>query len=111
MIQIYERSRRRVHGVLFKLPGMITCNEFEGFVLAYLNDELSPKQRRLFKVHLMVCSPCRKYLAAYRRTLNATAILKEEDVQELSNVPEDLVAAILATRANLRPEIIDPEPG
>jgi len=31
---------RRVQGVVFKLPGMITCEDFEGFIDAYLEGTL-----------------------------------------------------------------------
>ena len=30
----------RLHGMMFKLPLMITCDAFESFILAYLEDEL-----------------------------------------------------------------------
>ena len=102
MNAIMERTRRRIHGVLFKLPGMITCDAFEDFILAYLEDELTANQRRLFEVHLKVCKSCRRYLTDYRKALAATKSLAKEEKAALESVPEDLIAAVLA--ANKRKE-------
>ncbi|MEH6524218.1 anti-sigma factor family protein [Sulfitobacter sp.] len=98
MNALIERGRRRIQGVLFRLPGMITCEVFEDFILAYLEDELPASKRRLFETHLKVCKSCRRYLADYRKALAATAALLEEEKATLERVPEDLVAAILASR-------------
>jgi anti-sigma factor RsiW len=99
MNALIERGRRRIQGVLFRLPGMITCEVFEDFILAYLEDELPASKRRLFETHLKVCKSCRRYLADYRKALAATAaLLEEEEKATLERVPEDLVAAILASR-------------
>lgn len=94
-----DSFRRKVHGVMFKLPGMITCGVFEDFIFAYLEDELPSRQRRLFEVHLMMCRSCRRYLAAYRETIAVTASVADFDHDALANVPEDLVAAVLAARS------------
>lgn len=99
MNALIERGRRRIQGVLFRLPGMITCEVFEDFILAYLEDELPASKRRLFETHLKVCKSCRRYLADYRKALAATAaLLEEEEKATLERVPEDLVVAILASR-------------
>lgn len=92
-----ERTRRRINGVLFKLPGMITCDVFENFIQDYLEDTLPARQRRLFEMHLKVCRSCRRYLADYRKTLEATKALAEEDKAMLEKVPEDLIAAVIAS--------------
>ena len=90
--------RRRIHGIMFKLPGMISCREFEDFVLAYLEGELSLTQRRIFEMHLRLCRECREYLEAYTRTLNATRNMSLAEKETLAEVPEDLIAAILDAR-------------
>ncbi|MEP5729502.1 MAG: zf-HC2 domain-containing protein [Sulfitobacter sp.] len=100
MNMLLERSSRRIRGILFKLPGMITCEVFESFILAYLEDELSPDQRRVFERHLKVCRSCRQYLADYRMTLAATQSLSVDDKVALENVPEDLITAILAAHTS-----------
>lgn len=91
--------KRRIHGVMFKLPMMITCNEFEDFILAYLEDELPRGKRAIFDMHLKVCRECREYLRAYRASMDLakqTLQTVESDLPE--SVPEDLVAAVLAAR-------------
>ncbi|MEP1963663.1 anti-sigma factor family protein [Tateyamaria sp.] len=95
---ITERRRRRIQGVIFKLPGMITCEVFEGFIYAYLEGTLPAPQRRLFEIHLKVCRSCRRYLSDYRKTLAATNALAADNKTNLENVPEDLIAAIIAAR-------------
>lgn len=86
------RFLRRVHN-------MITCKEFEDFVLRYLDDELPAKQRSVFEWHLRLCRECRDYLAAYRRTLEiADAVLAPPDAAVPENIPEDLVTAVLDAR-------------
>ena len=82
--------------ILFKMPLMISCEEVEGFILSYLDGDLSPSEKRRFEFHLRVCRECRDYLAAYQRTLELTkAGLAAEEKPEL---PEDLVRAIIASR-------------
>lgn len=90
---------RRMHGVLFKLPLMFTCAEFERFVLDYLDGSLSTKQRAVFKVHLFLCKDCQRYLAAYERSIAmGKAAFEDPDASIPENVPEDLVQAILADK-------------
>ena len=100
MNAVSDFTRRRIHGVIFRLPGMINCEEFEDFILAYVEGDLPAPQRRVFERHMKVCRPCREYLNAYRRTLVATKSLAEADKKILEKVPEDLIAAILATHSD-----------
>lgn len=91
--------RRRLQGVMFRMPMMISCRQFEEFIIDYLEDGLTDGQRRLFEIHLKVCHECREYLAAYKTSIeaakqglaDAAALLPDE-------VPEDLVAAVIASR-------------
>ncbi len=88
---------RRIHGAMFKLPLMITCEAFEDFILAYLEDDLSPRQKFVFEMHLKLCRECRDYLKAYRASLELAKSTGQ--AQPLPDeVPEDLVAAVLAAR-------------
>jgi len=87
--------RRKIHGIMFRLPGMISCSEFEDFVLAYLEGELPRTQRLLFELHLKVCRECRQYLEAYRLTLKTTQKISRTELNNLADVPDDLIAAIL----------------
>ena len=90
--------QRRMHGVIFKFPGMITCNEFEDFILAYLEGDLSTAKKRTFELHLKLCRSCRLYLATYKRTMAATDASREDYDTLEASVPEDLITAILAAK-------------
>ena len=91
--------RRRIHGLVFKLPLMITCEEFEDFILAYLDEDLSAKQTFIFELHLKLCRECRDYLKAYRASMDlAKQAIEDESDLLPEHVPDDLVNAILAAR-------------
>lgn len=94
-------TMRRLRGLLFRLPTMINCHEFEEFILEYLDEELPPVQLRVFELHLRLCPECRVYLAAYKatRALGEAAFGIGPDVPVPSEVPEDLITAILSARA------------
>ena len=78
---------------------MITCNEFEEFVLSYLDGELPVKQRSMFEWHIRICRECREYLAAYQRSIElGQAVLHDPDQSLPADVPEDLIKAILKAR-------------
>ena len=95
MTNVKPTVRRRIHGIMFRLPGMISCREFEDFVLAYLDDELSTSQRRIFEIHLKLCRECREYLEVYKKALHATRNIGQDVRATLAEVPDDLVTAIL----------------
>jgi len=89
-------ARRRLHGKLFRLPAMITCDAFENFILAYLDGELAPKQRFVFEAHLRLCRECRDYLKAYRITITlAKGVFKDDLPGSPGDVPQDLIDAVL----------------
>ena len=82
-----------------RMHGMITCREFEDFILRYLDGELSAQQKKVFERHMKLCRECRDYLEAYRRTVEiGQAVFAEPDESVPDDVPEDLVKAILAAR-------------
>jgi len=91
---------RRLRGaVMNTMPLMITCVEFESFILNYLENSLPARQRRVFELHLKVCRECREYLAAYNTTVGvAKRTLTDGETDPKSDVPEDLIKAILAAR-------------
>jgi len=83
------------------MHGMITCKEFEEFVLDYLDDELPAAQRFVFEMHVRLCRECREYLAAYRRAQElGHAVLSTADEPVPDDVPEDLIKAILDARSH-----------
>ncbi len=94
------RPMKWLHGMMLNhMPLMITCREFEDFILAYLEGELPNRQRFVFELHLKVCRECRDYLAAYRRTIEvAKRAFDEQNAPVPDDVPEDLIKAVLAAR-------------
>ncbi len=96
----WSKLARWAKGVMLRRgPMMMTCAEFETFVLDYLSGDLPSRQRRIFELHLRVCRECREYLEAYRRS-NALgkAVFQTPSYPLPEDVPEDLVQAILAAR-------------
>ena len=77
----------------------MTCREFADFMMDYLSGELSSASRAEFEYHLSLCSNCRRYLDSYRETVNLGKRAFEDDDTNLpSQVPEELVKAILTAR-------------
>ena len=77
----------------------MTCREFADFMMDYLSGELSSESRAEFEYHLGLCSNCRRYLDSYRETVNLAGRAFEDDDANLpSQVPEQLVKAVLAAR-------------
>lgn len=77
----------------------MTCREFADFMMDYLSDELSTESRAVFEHHLGLCINCRRYLASYRETVKlGKRAFEDADAAVPSQVPEELVRAILAAR-------------
>ena len=99
MQSLGAKMMRFVKGKMMRhLPQMITCVEFEDFIVDYLEDRLSDRQRKRFEFHLRFCRECREYLAAYQcaRELAHRALRAADE--ELPEIPEDLVTAVLDSR-------------
>jgi anti-sigma factor RsiW len=77
----------------------MTCRELIEFLMAYLDHELPPQQRAAFEAHLIECDDCVAYLDTYKETmrLGKSAFLDEECDAE-NQVPEELIAAVIAAR-------------
>lgn len=98
MTQAKPKLMRRLHGMMFKLPLMITCEAFEDFILCYLDDELTARQKFVFEMHLKLCRECRDYLKAYKTALELAKASGTDDGTLPQTVPEDLVTAVVAAR-------------
>ena len=78
---------------------MLTCREFDEFILDFFENVLPLGQRAKFRAHLALCPDCRRYLTAYRRSVAlGKAVFKLPDDAVGEEIPEDLVRAILAAR-------------
>ena len=87
----------------WKGAGMYTAFDtdtapFSASLNGYIDDELQAERRDLFERHLDSCEDCRRYLAAYRWTMAASAAALPAVDTALGQVPENLVRAILEAR-------------
>ena len=78
------------------------CREFVDFLMDYLEQSLPQTQREIFEGHLDECPGCITYLETYRETVRLEKALcgDDPDAPLPEDVPERLVAAILAARAS-----------
>jgi anti-sigma factor RsiW len=77
----------------------MTCRELVDFLGAYLDNELAADLRLRFDEHLRACPECSAYLEAYRQTVRlAKDAACGSDEAVPSDVPEDLVKAMLSAR-------------
>ena len=95
--------RSMVHRAMFavmRLMGpMITCRELDEFLARYVEDALTPEERKAFDRHVAMCRACRDYVASYQRTIELEgAAFAEFDGPVPEDVPEELVQGILAAR-------------
>jgi predicted anti-sigma-YlaC factor YlaD len=77
----------------------VTCREFAEFMMDYTAGELTAEVRVPFDDHLARCSNCRRYLTSYEETVKLGKRAFDDESADLpSDVPEELVRAILAAR-------------
>ena len=76
----------------------ITCRQLIDFLDDYVEHRLSAGERERFDDHLGRCAPCQRYLRGYQGTLRAVAVACAPESAPPSDVPGELVAAILAAR-------------
>lgn len=78
---------------------MLTCKEFDDFMIDYLDDGLPVWQKYLCWLHVKMCRECAYFIRQYRRTvaLGKSAYDSAGDPVPES-VPEELVKAALAHR-------------
>ena len=77
----------------------MTCQEFADFMDDYLSGALPPDVLAAFEAHIAVCVNCVRYLAQYRDAVAAGRMaFAALDADLPDEVPEDLIAAILAAR-------------
>jgi anti-sigma factor RsiW len=60
----------------------LTCHEVVEVITDYLEDALSPADRRRVEEHLAGCGGCTAYLEQMRETIRLTGMLTEEQIPE-----------------------------
>ncbi len=77
----------------------MTCREFVEFLWRYLEEELPLAERNTFDDHIANCPHCERYLRQYHDTVRmGKAAVANSAAPIPSDVPEDLVQAILKAR-------------
>ena len=96
---------QKIGGVMLRrFPGQITCQQFENFLIDYLEDRLSQKQRSLFERHMKVCPMCRTSLNSYLKVIEMGQVICAEDEKDLvfTAAPQELIDAIIdVSKSNL----------
>lgn len=75
---------------------MMSCSEITELVTAYLDRRMPLSQRMAFRMHILMCPHCRRYLRQVRATVKLTGQLPAEPIPD--QVRDDLVRALLAIR-------------
>ena len=86
---------RALQGIMQKyMPGMITCQQVDQFLMDYLDGTLPRVQRIRFERHLRFCRDCRDYIRAYQASIRlGRQALADPPIP--AEPPADLVTAIL----------------
>jgi len=58
----------------------ITCRQFVELVTRYLDGALDPAEEARFAEHLAACDGCDRYLAQFRRTIDAVGHLPADSI-------------------------------
>ena len=78
---------------------MLTCKEFDDFMIDYLDGELPVWQKYMCWLHVKMCRECAHFVRQYRRTvaLEQSAFDFADDPVP-DTVPEELINAALTRR-------------
>ena len=95
--------KKALHRMMWAVMGlmgpMITCRELTEFLSRYIEDDLTPEERKAFDRHVGMCRGCRDYVDSYVRTIELEgAAFTDPEGPLPEDVPEELVQGILAAR-------------
>ncbi len=77
----------------------MNCREFVEFLMDYLDETLSERQRTIFKGHIDECPNCGTYLETYEETVRlGRQTCRDPEGPVPEEVPDGLLEAILAAR-------------
>ncbi|MCR9071386.1 MAG: zf-HC2 domain-containing protein [Alphaproteobacteria bacterium] len=95
-----HRLRWRIqHWLENRVPGLLTCAEFQQTLDDYIDGALGRAGRMIVDIHLKTCPTCRRYMSAYRKVRDiAPRALDTDETKALGEIPEDLVLAIIMAR-------------
>ncbi len=78
---------------------MLTCKEFDDFMVDYLGGGLPLWQKYMFWLHVKMCRECAYFIRQYHRVIALEQnAFDSPDSAVPDSVPEDLVKAAMAHR-------------
>jgi len=78
---------------------VISCAEFNQFIIDYLERNLPFGQRAHFRLHLVFCRKCRAYLDSYKKTIAlGKKAFADHERPAREEAPPELIRAILSSR-------------
>lgn len=78
---------------------MLTCKEFDDFMVDYLGDGLPVWQKFTCWLHVKMCRECTYFVREYQRTIElGKTAFDDLDDQVPDSVPDELIKAALAHR-------------
>lgn len=80
----------------------LTCKRLTDFLDDYLAHELDSEVRSEFDRHLSTCPTCVDYLHSYETAIRLAASTRSAPESDVTAVPEELIAAILACQLRQR---------
>lgn len=80
------------------LGATVTCQILVEHLDQYLARELPQDQQEACEAHLVTCVSCARYLRSYQSTIRLAAASGGTAPEASSDLPEDLVQAILSAR-------------
>lgn len=97
MLRNYDSAgpirKRMISLVMHRFPGQMSCRAFGDFLSAYLDDEMTPRERRRFEFHLAACPRCLTHLEEFRV---AMILARSSGSQQMPDMPQELISAITA---------------
>ena len=78
---------------------MLTCKEFDNFMIDYLEGELPVWQKYMCWLHVKMCRECAYFIKRYRQVVALGVEAYDSPDEPIpDSVPEELVKAALAHR-------------
>jgi len=78
---------------------MLTCKEFDDFMVDYLGDGLSVWQKYMCWLHVRMCRECAHFVREYKGTIELGKMaFQDMDDEVPASVPDELIKAALAHR-------------
>ena len=78
---------------------MLTCKEFDDFMVDYLDGDLTAWQKFMCWLHVKMCRECAHFIQQYQKVIKlGRSAFDTPDDRVPDSVPEELIEAALAHR-------------